>query len=381
MSLWLRFGAGRFPASLPLSGRAFLPSLLAGFGCWIGLLSAEPSWKLKRVDESRREAAVRICDFVVKHTRDGRYHPPEALWAESAAYRAELAATLAMAGKLLEKPRYVEVAGSMFQQLLTERVDGVLWSVGRWCAFPVYRGVPLDWKEQNARPAPHYTNGLVTYSMGIYHQISGDPRVVEASRETLRKMFATWNYDRDKETMHHLTPESAALAAAVWEESMPEFAGRKEPLVRWVWETFPEKAPRDFPFFTLIRTMLLVALTGSEHLETAIRPAIDALLANPSWRFEHDSRDFRHNRATEDHVDVRATGALAATMRLFDLVAGKTVYTGTPLYRYSSNWLDEMRRPDGGVYGCRHIASARRYGLGSPPHYIQLWWILGGFIP
>ena len=42
-------------------------------------------------------------------------------------------------------------------------------------------------------------------------------------------------------------------------------------------------------------------------------------------------------------------------------------------------WMDAMRDPDGSCYGCRHVGTGRRFCLGSPPHYIPPWWILGGF--
>ena len=55
-----------------------------------------------RVDESRLDIARGICDAVCDRTEeDGRHHPPEALFAESSAYRSEHAATLAIAGQTL----------------------------------------------------------------------------------------------------------------------------------------------------------------------------------------------------------------------------------------------------------------------------------------
>jgi hypothetical protein len=339
------------------------------------------SWMDRRLDSSRAEAARKIARFIIRNTADGRYVPAEAQYNESIAYRAELAATLAIAGRMLQEPDFIRAARTMMDRVLGERVDGVLWSFGYWAAFPIYQGVKLDWRELNAVRAPHYTNPLVLYSLGVYHRISGDDRMVEPARAGLAEMFKTWDYVRDKETMHEFTPETAALAALIWEHKFPEYARIKEPIVAWTRDTFRDRAPSHFPFYTAIRTMLLLAATGTEHLRTSIQPAIDAFLAQRSWRYAHNEHYFRHLLPLDQHVDVRGNASIAITMRLFDLAAGETVYTATPTYRALEAWMDAMRRPDGGVYGCEHIQSGQKYCLGSPPHYIQLWWILGGFLP
>lgn len=333
---------------------------------------------VNRIDAARADDARRICEFILSHMQaDGCYLPPEALWAESAAYRAELAATLSIAGELLGEGRYIHAAARMFDRLLDERVDG-MWPVGYWCAFPVYDPLPLNWREENARPHARST-ALVLYSLGVHHRIGGDDRFLEPAREAMARMFTTWDFAREKESLLHLSAEAAALAVLEWEHVLPEFAEKKEPLIAWSVKTFVEAAPKDFAFFTLIRTMLLLGATGTKHLHTVIRPAIDALLAEPAWRFTHNEQDFRHLRRMDQHVDIRGNGAVVATMRLFDSAAGETVYTETPLYEYLSGWMDAMRTPEGGCYGCQHIATGQRYCLGSPPHYMQLWWILGGF--
>lgn len=334
---------------------------------------------LDRVDSTRVDDARRICDFVVSHVHRGRYVPPEALWPESLAYLAELAATLSMAGSLLGEPHYVRVATTMFDHLLSadRRVDG-LWPIGYWCEFPVYHGLPLDWREQDARPEAR-TTALVLYSLGVHHLASREERFVGPAREAMARMFRTWDFERQKESLLHLSAEAAALAALGWEHALPEFADEKRPLIEWAHKTFAKKAPGDFPFFTMFRSMLLLAATGTRHLDTAIRPAIDALLAEPSWRFSRNPQDFHHQHELNQHVDVRANGAMAITMRLFDLAAGGAVYTDTPLYRYLSEWMDRMRTPEGSAYGCLDIPTGRRYCLGSPPQYMQLWWMLGGF--
>ena len=89
---------------------------------------------------------------------------------------------------------------------------------------------------------------------------------------------------------------------------------------------------------------------------------------------------FRHIASTEDHVNVRGNGAIASIMRIFDLVSGEQTFTDSDLYRHVSSWMDEMISDDGLAYGCMRHGSRYRYGLGSPPQYMQLWWILGGFM-
>ena len=332
-----------------------------------------------RIDARRRQAAEAICDRVIGRVRDGRYVPPEALWAESTAYRAELAATLALSGHLLDRRRCIETAEAMLERLLAERVDGALWSVGRWCQFPVYRGLPLDWRDESARPDTTYTNPIVVYCLGVYHRITGDDRFAASVRTSLERMLAGGEYFGNPAALHHMTPEWVALASFLWRDELPEYWQAARPIVDWVRNDLVRAAPRDFPFVTAVRLHLLLAATGTEHLRGAIAPAIDAFLAEESWRYEHDRRDVRHIKELADHVDIRANGALATAMRMFDLAAGEQVYTGTDLYRHLAGWMDAMRDADGSCYGCRHLGTGRRFCLGSPPHYIQLWWILGGF--
>lgn len=334
-----------------------------------------------RVDASRRQAAEAVCDRVIGRVRDGRYVPPEALWPESTAYRAELAATLAIAGRLLGRRRYVDTAEEMLERLLAERVDGALWSVGRWCEFPVYRGLPLDWREESARPDTACTNPIVVYCLGVYHRITGDGRFAASVRASLGRMLAGGAYFGDPAALHHMTPEWVALACFLWREAFPEYWQAARPIVAWARDDLVRAAPRDVPFVTVVRAHLLLAVTGDQHLRGVVGPAIDAFLAEDSRRFAHDRRDFRHLQELAGHVDVRGNGALAVLMRMFDLAAGERVYTGTDLYRYLAGWMDAMRDPDGACYGCRDVGAGRRFCLGSPPHYIQLWWMLGGFYP
>ena len=334
-----------------------------------------------RVDASRRQAAEAICDRVIGRERDARYVPPEALWPESTAYRAELAATLAIAGRLLGRRRCIETAEAMLERLLAERVDGALWSVGRWCEFPVYRGLPLDWREESARPDTADTNPIVVYCMGVYHRITGDGRFAASVRSSLGRMLAGGAYFGNPAALHHMTPEWVALACLLWRETFPEYWQAARPIVDWVRDDLVRTAPRDFPFLTAVRMHLLLAATGTRHLRGVIGPAIDAFLAEGSRRCAHDRRDFRHLQELSAHVDVRANGALATAMRMFDLAAGEQVYTGTGPYRYLAGWMDGMRDPDGACYGCRDVGTGRRFCLGSPPHYLQLWWMLGGFYP
>lgn len=333
----------------------------------------------ERIDATRRQAAEAICDRVIGRVRDGRYVPPEALWAESTAYRAELAATLAIAGHLLGRSQSVEVAEAMLERILAERVDGALWSVGRWCQFPVYRGLPIDWRDELSRPDRTYTNPIVVYCLGVYHRITGDRRFASSMRTSLERMLAGGTYFGDPAALHHMTPEWVALASFLWREELPEYWQAARPIVDWVRDGLVPGSALDFPFVTAVRMHLLLATTGTEHLRGVIGPAIDAFLADASWRYEHDRRDVRHIKELGEHVDIRANGALAVAMRMFDLAAGEQVYTGTDHYRYLAGWMDAMRDADGSCYGCRDVGTGRRFCLGSPPHYIQLWWILGGF--
>lgn len=121
--------------------------------------------------------------------------------------------------------------------------------------------------------------------------------------------------------------------------------------------------------------------TGTKYLESVVQPEIDAFLADSLRRFDHNPNDFHHHSGTVNHVNIRANIAVTLLMKSFDLAADCDVYTGTALYAYLSGWIDEMRSPGGSYYECQDITTGRKFGQGSPAHYIPLWWILGARTP
>lgn len=331
-----------------------------------------------RVDRGREPVARRIADAAVEHMNaEGRYEPPEAFFPESVGYRAELAATMAMAGELLDRRPWIDAAVRMFDRLLDERVDG-MWPIGWWCRFPVYRPLPLEWKRQNSSPDARYT-ALALYSLSLLYRATGDKRYVEPARTALTAMMERWDPLAETKRLH-LTAEACALAVMGWENELGLYTDTKTRIVEWAASTFPETAPADFPFACLIRMMLLVAAGGTRYLKDSIKPAIDALLAVPDWRYAEHPADFRHIADTDDHINIRGNGAVASIMRIYDLVAGDTVYTETQEYAHVSAWMDEMIGSNGLSYGCMRHQDRIRYGLGSPAQYMQLWWMLGGFM-
>ena len=333
---------------------------------------------VNRIDAARADDARRICEFILSHIReDGRYLPPEAMNVESSLYQGSLAATLALAGHLLEEECFIEAAGRMFDRLMQERVEG-LWPIGWWAEYPTYRPVSLQWREQNRTPHVRAT-ALMLYCLGVYRRAAGDDRFTALAGEALEKMFDRWDIVGQKDTILHGTADMTGMAISVWQDVYPQYTDKKDAIVKWAADTYADLAENDFPFFAMYRFMFLMIATGTEHLHAAIHPGIDAILDDPTRRFEHNANDFCHTPHTSHHVNIRANGAVAILMRLFDLAVGETIYTGKPLYQYVSRWMDEMRTPEGGCYGCRSFDGTRRYGLGSPPHYVQLWWILGGF--
>ena len=79
-------------------------------------------------------------------------------------------------------------------------------------------------------------------------------------------------------------------------------------------------------------------------------------------------------------MDIRGNGAIAVTMRLIDIAAGRSLYSSTPVYRHVAEWIDGLRRDDGGYYGCQQHGRGERYCLGSPSQYIPLCLHLGGLV-
>ncbi len=334
---------------------------------------------IERIDQERLPAARAIVDYVVPRvSEDGLFHPEESLWAESGVYRAQHAGTLAVAGKLLDDDRCTEAARRILYRMLDTRIDK-LWGMDWWWDHPLAVQPHADWQEQNNVIDDGYEAPTNLFDLGLYYRVTGDDAVVEPARESMQAMFDRWDYLDG--TFTHMTAEHSALAAWAWEEALPEFASKKEPVIQWVVKNFVEDAPNDFPFMSAVRMTLLLAATGAEYLESTIKPGFDALLAEPSRRYEHNANDFRHNAGTSDHVNNRANIAVAIMMKHYDMAAGEEVYTNTPLYAYLREWIDGMRSPGGSYFECKDIATGRKYGQGSPAHYIPLWWILGARLP
>ena len=334
---------------------------------------------VERIDPVRVSAARAVVDYVVPRIlEDGRFHPDEALWAETSGYQAQHAGTLAVAGKLPGDDRCISAARRIFDRLLQSRVEG-LWSLGWWWDNPIADPPPTDWAEQNLRPDSQYTPTTL-FNMGLYYRVTGDDDLVEPAREIMSRMLERWDYDTDVGVGRHMTREFAALCIWAWQDALPEYADRNDAVIKWVADTFVEIAPTDFPFVSAVRMTLLLAATGTEHMIT-IRQGIDALLAEPSRRFEPDGQDFRHNTSTAAHANSRANMAVAIMMKTYDLVAGEDIYTSTPLYAYLSEWIDNMRAPSGSYFEARDRATGQTFGQGSPAHYIPLWWILGARLP
>ena len=331
-----------------------------------------------RLDEKRAAHAVELCEFIVRRLDlRGRYVPPESIFAESIGYRASLAGYLAEAGRVLGEPRFIESAGRILRDIMPERI-GDMWPVGIYHDFPSYRSLDLDWREKyTMKPDVRYTT-LVIMGLGLYYRASGDRTVVEPARRALEAVLGKWNFEKEKPRREWLVFELLGMAISVWEKTLPEYARHKAPLVKEVLDTFVEMAPNGFPFLTMYRTMFLIDQTGSRYLYSHLKPGIDAMLAEPKLRCPENPDDFFHFAKTADHVNVRANGGVAITLRLFDLAAGKKIYTQGKIDRHVSAWWDGQRREDGAYYGGREHGLGRRYGLGSPDQYLPLSWIIGG---
>ncbi|MCH2211520.1 MAG: hypothetical protein MK110_09470 [Fuerstiella sp.] len=337
---------------------------------------------IERIDRKRLAAARAIIDYVVPRvSAEGLFHPEDSLWAESGVYRSQHAGTLAVAGQLLDDDRCIEAARRMLYRTIDVRIHK-LWSTDWWWDHPVSETVAADWKnwqEQNRVVEEGYASPTNLFNLGLYYRITGDDYVVEPSRESMAAMFARWDYTQDN--WHHMTPEFAGLAVWAWEETFPQFASKKDPIVRRVIDRFVKDATNDFPFVLAVRMTLLLAVTGTRYLQSVLKPGIDALLAASARRYEQRPDDFRHSAVTSDHINIRANMAVAIMMKHYDLAAGEQVYTGTPLYASLSDWIDLMRAPGGSYYECQDIVTGRKYGQGSPAHYIPLWWILAARLP
>ncbi|MFC1451844.1 hypothetical protein ACFLSJ_00700 [Verrucomicrobiota bacterium] len=329
-----------------------------------------------RIDRTRLKDARETVSFMCSRVRaDGFLVPPEALFCETTGYQSEAAATIALAGSKLEIPGTAEPARRMFDRLLGRRLDSDLWSLDWTDGFPSRHPLPENWQEQNAVPDARYTAATLL-SLAIYCKATGDDTFIEPARRSMAAMFNQWDFMADD--FIHLTREYVILSVLTWGEPMAEFAPGIDPLLGWVLRTFVDTAPREFPFVTAVRTMLLLAALGPECVPDTIAPGLEKLLAEPSWRFESEPDSFRHIKSTDDHINTRGNTAVALTFRMLDLALGTTEYTRRPLYAHLSQWIDSMRNPEGGYFECQDLKAGQKWGQGSPAHFLPLWWILGG---
>ena len=238
--------------------------------------------------------------------------------------------------------------------MLENKVQG-LWSLDWWWDHPIVLSPPADWRRQNTVSDPRYTP-LTLFNLGLYHRVSGDDAVVAPARDAMARMFDRWDYSEG--SWLAMTPEFAALAVWAWEDALPEFSPRKDSTVKWVADTFVNAAPIDFPFASAVRMTLLLVTTGTKYLESVLEPGIEALLAEPSRRFDHNPNDFHHSAGTSDHVNNRANVAVALLMKSFDLAAGSQVYTLAP--RFTNTSAD-------GSMGCALREAATTRVVTSPP--------------
>lgn len=346
-----------------------------------------------RLDESRRTNLVDLCEFILSRLDlRGRYVPPESLLLESIGYRSSLGGYLAEAGRILGEPRYVEAAGRILRDVLTERIGDMV-PVGAYLEFPIYRGLEVGWRDRlTVKPDLRYT-AITVLGLGLYYRASGDASAIDPARRALAAILNDWDFARELPRRDWLIFELLGMAISIWEEVLPEFRRHKEPLLREVLDTFVTLAPQGFAFLTMYRTIFIINETGAEHLYSHIKPGIDAVLAEQKWRCPESPDDFYHIEKTGDHVNVRGNGAVAIMLRLFDWAAGRTVYTDGAIYRHVANWMDGQRREDGAYYGCREFAPgpalpafmgvrperrSRRYSMGSPDQYLPIMWMIGG---
>jgi hypothetical protein len=245
-------------------------------------------------------------------------------------------------------------------------------------AFPIYRPIPVGWRENFLSTPDLRYSALVAAALGVYHRASGDDQVVEPARRALQALVSKWKFQDEKDRVLHLSFEVLAMAIAFWEHALPQFSQHKQPILDWVLQTFVKQATQDFPFLTMYRTMLVLATSGRQHLETHIRPGIDALLRESRWRCAENTDDFFHSKDTADHVNIRANGAIAITLRLVDIAAQRSIYGESAVYQNVTRWMEGQRRGDGAYYGCREHRQGRRFCLGSPAQYLPLCWMIGG---
>ena len=331
---------------------------------------------IDRIDASRIDDVRRAVRFVASHIDEtGRHVPVEGLFAETTGYQCELAGSLASFAVLADEPVGIDASRRMFERLMGRRVDG-LWSLD-W--DPDTRGakltVPDNWQEQNAVVSVRYSAATL-WSLALYHRATADATWVSTADECLSLLFDGYEFKEGEEC--HLTTEFAAMAAVLWSHVLPKHADtHADDLVGWIADTFAETAPRDFPFLTALRTNLLLAVDAKRYLPL-VRESVDALLAAPRWRFEHDSQLFKHISQTDDHENIRGSVAAAIAMKLHDVAADEAVYTSTPLYAHLAQWIDAQRAPDGGWYEAHDWKTGQRFGRGSPSFFIPAWWIVGG---
>jgi len=289
-------------------------------------------------------------------------------------------ATLAAAGRLLQRDDTQAGAKSIATHLLTHRI-GDLWPVGWWDDFSC--GTKLDdaTREQyQSQPDARYTV-LSSYNLGLYHRATGDASVVEPGIASLRAAMHHWDFT-DPAGFPHLTCEFLIAAAWAWSHVDDSFwnSSPVPALLDWCIRTTADRASKEFPFFTMARGVLLLATGGTQHLKAVVRPAIEHLLAAKAWRHPDSKTNLLHFADPLDvaNINCRANTAMAYLMRLADHVAQDDHFTRTATYAHFASWADGMRDTDGSFFEVREPYNDERRWKGSPAQYIPLWWLLGG---
>jgi hypothetical protein len=348
---------------------------------------------LNSVDLSRLDEALGACRFLLEHLdADGSYVVSERWGPESNLYLAEIAWPLLEAYRITRLPEMLRGAERVLDCL--ERLQK---PCGGWTLDLGPDGLEFTASEQERRPTWEREDppvvGAVAYAVAKFTDLTGRDRYREMLERGLSYLLPMWNpeggyFSEDhEEHLSSLRSNPAAyqamnlLGLGEWLRWQPTLKSVVEGLVRSSRSAFESFDDETMPFMRAYHALLMLKHSDSEYAAREVRPRIQMLLDSPIYRSPGIEGGYGHRDGSRGIVtteaNMRGTGAVAIAARFYDLTTGSDTFCKTKAYREAAEWIDGMKRSEGGYFEYQAEPDLRRRGLGSPGQYIPCWWIFG----
>jgi hypothetical protein len=348
---------------------------------------------LHRVDLERLDQALDACDFLLAHlTPGGEYEIEERWGAEGALYRVQSAWTLLEAYRITRERKYLDGALRILDHQREMQLPAGGWPLALGPDGMEFKTSPEErqgsWQRENLPMI-----GTMLYAVAKYRRLTGGDARYDAMMEpALQHLLTFWDPKTggflEKGDEHFTALRSLPvgyqsfylLGLAAWQTYEPSLAGVVSRLAEYMRRNFEGLDDSIMPFMRCYHIILLMRYSAPDYVATRIKAAIDQLVASPTFRCDwmagaYGHRDSQRGIVTSE-ANCRGSGAVAISMRYYDLATGTMTYRQTAAYHEVAAWFDAMKAEHGFYeYLTRH--DGQRKGQGSSAQYIPCWWILG----